>query len=254
MKWKVEIGFPPGPRDLHVGDFSSWLIYRFYYQEPVIWKFFKRCVKSGMDVLNIGAHVGIHVPLLSSLVGESGRVFAFEPTPRTFQLLTKNCELLGNVGLYEEAVTDKHGETVRMTGFRWGLFSLWNTLGDYGRFLPPTSLIVNGLLRERFSVKTVSIDSWVRENPAIKPGVIIVDAENWEYKVLFGGMSMIMSCKPIIIFEGGDIKRSISTRKVIDLLIRIGYEIFELSREGNLVEHIPQRVYKYHINLIALPK
>jgi hypothetical protein len=43
---------------------------------------FEKAVKKGDVVFDIGAHAGFYALLASSLVGESGKVFAFEPLPR----------------------------------------------------------------------------------------------------------------------------------------------------------------------------
>jgi len=42
-------------------------------------KLFKRVVKRGMTVFDIGAGIGYYTLLASSLVGPQGKVFAFEP-------------------------------------------------------------------------------------------------------------------------------------------------------------------------------
>src|SRR5580698_10220999 len=44
-------------------------------------------VRVGDWVVDIGANVGHYTLELSSLVGRTGRVFAFEPIPETFELL-----------------------------------------------------------------------------------------------------------------------------------------------------------------------
>jgi FkbM family methyltransferase len=60
--------------------------------EPGITKLFKRLVKRGMMVADVGAHVGYYTLLASKLVGPEGKVYAFEPDPRNFLLLLKNLE------------------------------------------------------------------------------------------------------------------------------------------------------------------
>ena len=49
-----------------------------------------RLVGNGETVLDIGANVGRYTLRLSELVGRSGRVFAFEPVPETFEILAAN--------------------------------------------------------------------------------------------------------------------------------------------------------------------
>src|ERR1035437_4240958 len=49
--------------------------------EPEMTDEFKRLVRPGMTVLDVGANIGYHTVLASRLVGPKGRVLAFEPDP-----------------------------------------------------------------------------------------------------------------------------------------------------------------------------
>ncbi len=63
--------------------------------EPGTTALFKKLVKEGMTVVDIGAHIGYFSLLAASLVREKGSVFAFEPEPRNYALLVRNIELNG---------------------------------------------------------------------------------------------------------------------------------------------------------------
>jgi hypothetical protein len=53
----------------------------------------EQIVSPGDWVIDVGANVGQYTLRLSELVKASGRVFAFEPIPQTFELLAANCLL-----------------------------------------------------------------------------------------------------------------------------------------------------------------
>ena len=57
------------------------------YQKQSI---FKKTVKSGYVVYDIGAHVGFYTLLSSVLVGTQGKVIAFEPVQRNLEYLKKH--------------------------------------------------------------------------------------------------------------------------------------------------------------------
>lgn len=66
-------------------------------------------VQPGMVALDIGAHVGYYARLLAGLVGDAGRVIAFEPHPRTHQVLARNLAGRDNVTLKALALSDERG-------------------------------------------------------------------------------------------------------------------------------------------------
>src|SRR5690348_7565067 len=53
---------------------------------------FERLLKEGMAVVDVGANLGYYALLAARLVGESGKVYAFEPDPTNYALLTKNIQ------------------------------------------------------------------------------------------------------------------------------------------------------------------
>jgi len=61
--------------------------------EPLEVEIIKQEVGGGDMVLDIGAHIGYFTLIFAHLVGEQGKVFAFEPHPESFALLQKNIEV-----------------------------------------------------------------------------------------------------------------------------------------------------------------
>lgn len=63
--------------------------------DPGQTELFKRLVKPGMVVIDIGANIGYYTCLAARLVGDSGHVYCFEPAPKNFELLRRNIEVNG---------------------------------------------------------------------------------------------------------------------------------------------------------------
>jgi predicted methyltransferase len=79
--------------------------------EPEVTEWFKQCLHAGDIVIDIGASFGWYTTLAASLVGPSGKVFAFEPSPianQTVQLMIKNSKLK-NTTLIKAAVGKQNG-------------------------------------------------------------------------------------------------------------------------------------------------
>ncbi len=153
-------------------DDSMRLSTRGYY-EPFITELVKRNVNKGDVVLDIGAHVGYYTLLLARLVGEQGKVYAFEPDPKNFALLKKNVETNGykNVIAEQRAVSENAGKAMLHIGGRSAHHSL---------------------LRNKYSSdRSVEVAS-VRLDDCIKGKVnfIKIDVEGAEY-FAFNGMKSI---------------------------------------------------------------
>jgi len=54
------------------------------YPTPLIMQWI---IKEGDVVIDIGANVGVYTIFLSKLVGKTGKVYAFEPDPRSISIL-----------------------------------------------------------------------------------------------------------------------------------------------------------------------
>jgi FkbM family methyltransferase len=72
---------------------------------------FEKVVREGDTVIDIGANVGYYTLLASRLAGERGKVYAFEPDPRTYNLLLRNIEInkYDNIVPLPKAVVNKVG-------------------------------------------------------------------------------------------------------------------------------------------------
>src|SRR4051794_37935389 len=55
----------------------------------------ERFVRPGMTVYDIGANAGFYTLFFSSLVGDTGRVFAFEPCPYAARFLIDHVQMNG---------------------------------------------------------------------------------------------------------------------------------------------------------------
>lgn len=71
-------------------------------------KLVRSIIPEGAKVVDIGANVGHYTVLFSELVGEKGRVLAFEPIPKTFNMLASNVRWSKseNVTLINAAISD----------------------------------------------------------------------------------------------------------------------------------------------------
>lgn len=162
-----------------------------YYQanyEEENYRFLEKNIKPGMQVLDIGAHIGLFSTITSQLTGAEGRVICFEPTPGTFKVLAETLRLnkCANVTHVQAAV-----------GAQTGLATFYVSDVEACN----SNSLVNNKDTEKltpYDVSIVTIDSIV-EKHQIRPSLIKIDAEGAELDVLKGGAKTFADYKPIII-------------------------------------------------------
>ena len=140
--------------------------------------------RPGMTVVDIGAHIGYFTRLLSKAVGPEGRVFAFEPEPENFSLLSLNTKDRPNVRCISAAVSEGGGSAVlHVVAGSTGCHSL---IGEGGTPL---------------TVSTVSLDEFLARERAGAVGVIKMDIEGAEPLALKGMRGLISRGQVALVME-----------------------------------------------------
>lgn len=141
---------------------------------------FRRLVRPGDLVLDLGAHLGVYALLAADAVGPAGQVHAFEPNPRMAGLLRRSIAVNGFAGR-----TTLH---LLAAGAAEGVSSLmvrpdWEGGGFLDRALPSATPREDGFTA--LTVRVAAVDT-VLTDPAQKLGVAKLDIEGMEGQALRG--------------------------------------------------------------------
>jgi len=154
-------------------------------------RLFERHLRPGHTVLDVGAHVGYYTLLSSVLVGDAGRVWAFEPNPANAAFLRRHVEVNGrvNVRVEQAAVADADG-TAR---FDFGTGSGTGHLADAGAL----------------EVRTLRLDGFCAEH-GIRPDAVKIDVEGAELSVLRGAGDTFAAHRPVLFLSthGAEVHRA----------------------------------------------
>lgn len=138
-------------------------------------------LRKGMAVFDVGANIGYYTLLAARAVGPSGRVWAFEPEPHNFALLTRNAAESGftNVRLVNAAVSDRAGVLrLHLDDANFGAHSL-----EAGSVRTSSGRSVE--------VETVSLDRYADEALSCEAGVLVkVDVQGAEALVVAGAQRL----------------------------------------------------------------
>lgn len=161
------------------------LIFNHSY-EPLTTEMFKKFVKPGMKVIDVGANIGFYTLLSSTLVKDSGKVYAFEPEPRNYELLLRNISMneFKNIMPFREAVSDICGWTeLNIDVIEPGAHSICNVRDSFC-----ASVRVN----------TTSLDSFAKTMRIDSVDFIKIDVEGAEMNVLKGMHEISRSNKNLV--------------------------------------------------------
>ena len=208
--------------------------------------FLLRLLGPGMIVLDIGAHHGYYTLLASRRVGESGRVFAFEPSPRERQKLRWHLRWnhCSNVEVVDGALGLRAGEAEfflapgRETGC--------NSLRPPGIRGTPKKL--------RVTIDT--LDGFLSRGGIARVDFLKLDVEGAELSVLEGGEHLLSrKPRPIALVEVSD-QRTAAWRyaasEILKHLTVRGYHWFE-AREGGWLRPAQFAAGTYNGNFVAIP-
>ena len=221
---------------------------RWYEYDSVI--VCKNLIKPGMTVFDIGADIGYYTKLFSESVGKHGTVWAFEPNPDSYELLSKNTErgIYKNVILMKSAVSDINGEA---------RFFAMSASGKHGFY--DTSRINEGVHQmKEIHVPTVCIDEFLKEKGI--PGVSFVkmDIEGAEPRALAGMKKTVANSKNLAMMIELNSKvlrlAGIAPALFLDQLRYMGLEIRAIGEKG-VLEKINDSVFRRaeegYVNLLC---
>jgi len=139
---------------------------------------FKKTVKKGWTVLDIGANIGYPSLLLSSLVGENGKVIAFEPDKNNIQMLEKNIKANNckNITIVPMAVSDHTGVGT--------LYISSSHSGDHRIYDLPDEK------RKAQNINTIRLDDYFKSSGKID--FVQMDVQGAE-EVVFKGMKSLLN-------------------------------------------------------------
>ena len=190
--------------------------------EPQVKRCFASLLRPGDTLVDVGAHIGFFSMIAASLVGSSGKVYAFEPNSALFQTLLSNAAQFPWIVASLRAVCDKSG-TVAFSNPQQAGESGWGKLA---------SVRNEGNVE---LVEGVSLDEWSESLrfPAIR--LIKIDAEGSEPFILEGARRVIANARPYLIIElNSALLREVGRTRdsVTNSLREQGYRIFGIGFDG----------------------
>jgi FkbM family methyltransferase len=217
--------------------------------EPGMTKYFCSLIKPGAVVVDVGANVGMYTLLAARLLQGKGKIYSFEPTPRTFEILRDNVQVngfleLGIIHLHQLAVTDRSGKA---------------RLSIFHRDSGHNTLFNDGKADNEIEVATTSLDEILATQEHVD--IVKIDAEGAEPLILRGMQQVIqrnpeirivMEFAPVHLLRAGS-----SPMQLLDDITSLGFAIHRIDDvNGDLLNVTQQELTEaFSVNLqLELPQ
>ena len=245
----------PSALSIQLGDFLYKNVFPVY---NIIYPIFKRkqdqheiallkqYIKKGDVVLDIGANIGFYTKILSDLVGETGKVYAFEPDETNFSHLKKNAGHLNNVEFINKAVSDKTGV---ITLYQSDLLNVDHKTYETKDYTSKTE------------IESVAMDDMI---PNHKVDFIKIDIQGFEY-FAFQGMQQIFKTNEDLkiiaeLYPYGLSNSGIQVEQFVSFLRSCDFYIYKMTEDrlsiltDEDVQNLQNENYRIHIVDILLSK
>lgn len=177
---------------------------------------FRKLIKEGWTVIEVGGHIGFISQYFSMLVGKSGKVIVFEPGSNNLPYTEVNTGFVKNIVLVKQAVSDQSGEAVfyedNITGQNNSL------LPDYKNADSVSKSHGEALAKLKRVVPVTTLDQYIADN-GVSCDFIKIDIEGFELNALRGMPKALLSCKCMMI------EVTENQLEVSDILVQSGFRI-----------------------------
>ena len=230
---------------LHPGEFGNEV-----KQETV--NFYRRYVKEGDFVIDIGANEGDTTVPMAIAAGKQGLTLALEPNPHVFKVLTKNASLneaITNIKAFNFAATAADGEFTFGSGDpsygNGGIVGFTHNQARNTRY----SFQVSGKNLEQYL--KLDFPEYLGNLSLIK-----IDTEGYDKEIIKTIPGIITQYRPVIITECFGPSTKKEKQELFQLLVNHRYELFQLH---DFLDSAPEKITinnmsgKKTFDILALP-
>lgn len=201
-------------------NFNNHVFY-FQYGHEHFREYYKNCeletksilpsiLKKNSIIFDLGANVGYYSAIFS-FYSPKGKIFAFEPSHKNFNLLKSNVKSYSNIHLSNNAVSNFTGEKKDI------IHSIWNVETEERLF------------------KFIKIDDFIVQNKINEIDLIKIDIDGYELEALQGMNNILKKFNPYFLIEINHAAktRNNTEKQIIHYMESYNYEIIKILDKEN---------------------
>lgn len=203
-------------------------IFLYGVYEPFMLDIISKYLKPGMTYIDIGANIGQHSMYAASIVGQHGKVHAYEPIPKIYEQLLRS----SSANTYEDII---HAHNYAL-GEKESV-EILNVSKDIGG----SSLVnQNDETEEKIQVVIKKGDDELLALSRVD--MIKIDVEGYELEVLQGIKETLFKYQPVLLLEySGQFYKNNTDKhgiKILTLLTECGYSLYDIEDDMSVIKNI----------------
>jgi FkbM family methyltransferase len=206
---------------------------------------FKKYIKEGDYIIEVGGHIGYMSLIFRSLVKDTGSVVVFEPSQENLKYLKINTNKYPQISIVEKGLGNENKKAVLYVENVTGQNNSF--LEDYQVFDENNKNALNDGVREKVEVEMISFDTFISNNENKIPDFVKIDVEGFESEVIEGALESIKKNKSVFIIE---VTRN--HEYIYNTFANANYEIFE--EDGTKIITLKQFKSINYANRFFVPK
>ncbi len=225
--------------------------------ESALIDYFATLLRPGINMVDIGANIGLYSIISAKAVGPQGSIVAIEPSAENCSFIHKSLEVneFSNVTVYQKALSDQNGELT--------LFLCGSNNADHRIYDAKDGSTSAG--RKGVIVETVRLDDLLGPALRSKIDLIKLDIQGAEGIALAGMKETLSSDRDLTMvmefWPWGLIKAGSNPLKVLEQLREFGFSIHEFDSQAgttvevsDFIELSGRTLERQHANLVLVKK
>jgi FkbM family methyltransferase len=237
------------PHEVDVGCGVGWTCFEYGTWEPHVEKAIRANLLPGQNALDIGANIGYFAAVMAQVVGNNGRICAFEPVPSTVEQLrmTVTSNGFNHVEIMPIAVGAAESTT-----------TIW-----YDKVVSANASMykrITTVSGESAQVPVLTIDSLYHAGKIPKADFIKIDVEGHELSAFTGAKRFLIESRPTIVFEYNPETAALAGWQLSELVGLLssccGYAYYIIVGDGHYIDLDPVGVSIRdggYIDILAVP-
>ena len=159
------------------------------FTQDKVFKFIKTIINNKINILlDVGSHKGEYIININKSFSIN-KIFGFEPSPRSYEILMRNTKKMNNTEVFNSAVGKEDGVSILNQNIESSSSSI-NSLNERSKYFKRKYIFFNFLKKKEYinpiEIKILSLENFINLKKIDFIDLLKIDTEGYEFNVIKG--------------------------------------------------------------------